>query len=127
MKPQLVHRDDNITLVYEVPGILLTILGKALEPGAEGDVINVLNAQSKRTIQGVVTGPNRVNIVVATAALSAPDTAAALAAPASPAASPAAAAAAAAPAAPAAPVAAAPRAVPAPAPFVAAPRSVVSR
>jgi len=69
MKPQVVHRDDNVTLVYEVPGILLTTRGKALESGAEGDVINVLNVQSKRTIQGTVTGPNRVNILVSTAAL----------------------------------------------------------
>jgi flagellar basal body P-ring formation protein FlgA len=63
MKSELVRRDDNITLVYEVPGILLTTQGKALESGAEGDVINVLNVQSKRTIQGVVSGPNRVTIM----------------------------------------------------------------
>jgi flagella basal body P-ring formation protein FlgA len=69
MKPQVVRRDDNVTLVYEVPGIMLTTRGKALEAGAEGDVINVLNVQSKRTIQGTVTGPNRVNILVSTAAL----------------------------------------------------------
>ncbi len=72
MKPQLVHRDDNVTLVYEVPGILLTTRGKALESGAEGDVINVLNVQSKRTVQGTVTGPNRVGILVSTAALASP-------------------------------------------------------
>jgi flagella basal body P-ring formation protein FlgA len=78
MKPQLVHREDNVTLVYEVPGILLTTRGKALEAGAEGDVINVLNVQSKRTVQGTVTGPNRVSILVSTAALPAPTTAASL-------------------------------------------------
>ncbi len=63
MKPELVRRDDNITLVYEVPGILLTTQGKALESGAEGDVINVLNVQSKRTVQGAVSGSNRVTIM----------------------------------------------------------------
>ncbi len=78
MKPQAVHRDDNVTLVYEVPGILLTTRGKALEAGAEGDVVNVLNVQSKRTVQGTVTGPNRVNILVSTAALPAPTNAASL-------------------------------------------------
>ncbi len=78
MKPQVVHRDEAVTLVYEVPGILLTTRGKALESGAEGDVINVLNVQSNRTIQGTVTGPNRVHILVSTAALSAPTTAASL-------------------------------------------------
>jgi len=77
-KPQLVHRDDSVTLVYEVPGILLTTRGKALESGAEGDLINVLNVQSKRTIQGTVSGPNRVTLMVATAAISSPATQAAL-------------------------------------------------
>ena len=36
--------------------------GKATEGGAEGDVITVLNEQSKRTVQGVVVGPGRVVI-----------------------------------------------------------------
>jgi flagella basal body P-ring formation protein FlgA len=51
-----------VTLVYEVPGITLTVRGKATEGGAEGDVISVLNEQSKRTVQGVVSGPGRVII-----------------------------------------------------------------
>ena len=62
MKPDLVQRNDTVTLVYEVPGVVLTIRGKAAEGGAEGDVINVLNEQSKRTLQGVVIGPGRVAI-----------------------------------------------------------------
>ena len=53
---------EIVTITYEVPGILLTIRGQALEAGAEGDVINVLNTQSKRTIQAVVSGPGRVSV-----------------------------------------------------------------
>lgn len=60
MKPELVQRNETVTLVYEVPGIVLTVRGKAIEGGAEGDVISVLNEQSKRTVQGVVVGPGRV-------------------------------------------------------------------
>ncbi len=60
MKPELVQRNDTVTLVYEVPGIVLTVRGKAIEGGAEGDVVSVLNEQSKRTVQGLVTGPGRV-------------------------------------------------------------------
>ena len=41
---------------------MLTVRGKAAEGGAEGDVISVLNEQSKRTVQGVVVGPGRVVI-----------------------------------------------------------------
>ena len=62
MKPELVQRNETVTLVYEVPGITLTVRGKAAEGGAEGDVISVLNEQSKRTVQGVVVGPGRVVI-----------------------------------------------------------------
>lgn len=67
IKPDRIKRDDSITLVYEVPGILLTCRGKALESGADGDVISVLNVQSNRTVQGVVSGPGRVIIAVTTA------------------------------------------------------------
>jgi flagella basal body P-ring formation protein FlgA len=62
MRPELVQRNETVTLVYEVPGITLTVRGKATEGGAEGDVIAVLNEQSKRTVQGVVVGPGRVII-----------------------------------------------------------------
>jgi flagella basal body P-ring formation protein FlgA len=62
MKPDLVQRNETVTLIYEVPGVVLTIRGKAAEGGAEGDVINVLNEQSKRTLQGVIVGPGRVAI-----------------------------------------------------------------
>lgn len=60
MKPELVQRNETVTLVYQVPGITLTVRGKATEGGAEGDVISVLNEQSKRTVQGVVVGPGHV-------------------------------------------------------------------
>jgi len=62
MKPELVQRNETVTLVYQVPGIMLTVRGKATEGGAEGDVISVLNEQSKRTVQGVIVGPGRVVI-----------------------------------------------------------------
>lgn len=62
MKPELVTRNDTVTLVYEVPGVMITARGKAIEGGAEGDIVNVLNEQSKRTVQGVVTGPGRVTV-----------------------------------------------------------------
>jgi flagella basal body P-ring formation protein FlgA len=62
MRPALVQRNETVTIVYEVPGITLTVRGKATDAGAEGDVIGVLNEQSKRTVQAVVVGPGRVMI-----------------------------------------------------------------
>ena len=69
MKPELVRRDETVTLVYEAPGVLLTIRGKALDTGSEGDLVRVLNVQSKRPAQGYVTGLGRVTIPATTAGL----------------------------------------------------------
>jgi flagella basal body P-ring formation protein FlgA len=68
MKPELVLRNENVTLQYVVPGIVLTLRGKALESGAEGDTVSVLNIQSKRTVQGTVSGLGRVTVNAAPSA-----------------------------------------------------------
>jgi len=73
-KPDLVQRDQSVTLIYETPGLYLTIRGKALEAGTEGDVVNVLNLQSKRTVPGVVTGRGQVSVAIATPRLPAETT-----------------------------------------------------
>ena len=36
MKPELVQRNETVTLTYEMPGIKLSVRGKAIEGGAEG-------------------------------------------------------------------------------------------
>jgi flagella basal body P-ring formation protein FlgA len=61
-KPEFVSRDQSVTVIYEVPGIYLTTRGKALEGGAEGDTVSVLNLQTKRTLTGVVTGRGQVTV-----------------------------------------------------------------
>lgn len=65
-KPDLVQRDQNVTLIYEAAGLYLTVRGKALDNGTEGDVVSVMNLQSKRTVSGTVTGRGQVSITVAT-------------------------------------------------------------
>jgi flagellar basal body P-ring formation protein FlgA len=62
MKPEVVQRNDTVTIVYEVPGVTLTLRGKAQEPGALGDTIGVLNEESKRVVQGTISAPGRVNV-----------------------------------------------------------------
>jgi len=66
VKPDLVQRDQNITLIYQSAGLYLTTRGKALDNGTDGDTVNVLNPQSNRTITGVVTGRGQVTIEIAT-------------------------------------------------------------
>ena len=62
MKPELVARNEQVTLIFQAPGISLTMRGTASEPGTEGDVISVMNTHSKRQVQGVVTGPGQVTV-----------------------------------------------------------------
>jgi flagella basal body P-ring formation protein FlgA len=61
-KPDLVTRDQNVTLIYESVGLYLTVRGKATEAGTEGDVVNVLNLQSKRMVSGTVVGRGQVSV-----------------------------------------------------------------
>jgi flagella basal body P-ring formation protein FlgA len=65
-KPDLVQRDDNVMLIYESTGLYLTMRGKALENGTDGDTVSVLNLQSKRTVFGTVIGRGQVAITIAT-------------------------------------------------------------
>jgi flagellar basal body P-ring formation protein FlgA len=62
MKPELVSRNEQVTLIFQAPGLSLTVRGTAMEPGTEGDVIGVTNIQTKRQLQGVVTGPGQVTV-----------------------------------------------------------------
>jgi flagella basal body P-ring formation protein FlgA len=62
MKPEIVQRSSSVTIVYQAPGITLTLRGQAQESGALGDTISVINVESKRAVQAVVTGPDRVSV-----------------------------------------------------------------
>jgi flagella basal body P-ring formation protein FlgA len=77
-KPDLVQRDDNVTLIYESAGIYLTMRGKAVDSGTEGDTVTVLNLQSKRTVSGTVIGRDQVAISIAVPRLPATDTTASI-------------------------------------------------
>jgi flagella basal body P-ring formation protein FlgA len=65
-KAELIARNDNVTITFQVPGITLTMRGKALEGGGQGDTINVLNVQSKRPVQGKIAGPGHVVVTATT-------------------------------------------------------------
>jgi len=62
MKPEIVARNDTVTIVYQAPGLVLTLRGQAQQAGALGDTIGVLNAESKRIVQGVISAPGRVTV-----------------------------------------------------------------
>ncbi|WP_370673468.1 flagellar basal body P-ring formation chaperone FlgA [Pleomorphomonas sp. PLEO] len=60
--PRIILRGDLVTLQYSRPGLTLSARGRALGDGAKGDLVSVLNEQSKRTIQGVVTSAGTVEV-----------------------------------------------------------------
>lgn len=62
MKPQIVNRDDAVTIIFKTRAITLTLRGKAVGAGAEGETISVLNPQSKRIVQATVTAPGVVTV-----------------------------------------------------------------
>ncbi len=61
-EPRIVRRGNLVTLVYESPGLALTARGKALADAAEGETVAILNEQSRRTVEGIAIGPDRVRI-----------------------------------------------------------------
>ncbi|MEQ1491403.1 MAG: flagellar basal body P-ring formation chaperone FlgA [Terricaulis sp.] len=52
-----VRRGDFVNLVYEMPGMSLNMRARALEDGAVGQGIRLMNTSSNRTIDAIVTGP----------------------------------------------------------------------
>lgn len=64
-KPEIVARGEVVTVFYEIPGMTLTLRGKASEAGAQGDTIAVVNPQSKKILQATVIGPGKVAVTAA--------------------------------------------------------------
>ncbi len=52
-----IRRGEPVTLIYSAPGMALTMRTRALEDGAVGQSVRLLNTASNRTIDAVVTGP----------------------------------------------------------------------
>lgn len=66
-REEIVGKGDLVTIVYETPGLMISMRGKANEAGAMGDSVSVINPQSKRVLQGTVSGPGRVSVRAFTA------------------------------------------------------------
>ena len=61
-RPSLVQRGASVLMVLESPGIALTAQGQALEAGAVGERIRVLNPSSRAVVEAEVTGANSVRV-----------------------------------------------------------------
>ncbi|MFA5119712.1 flagellar basal body P-ring formation chaperone FlgA [Zavarzinia sp.] len=63
--PVLVGKGSLVTLRVSLPGIELATTAKAIEQGAMGDAIRVMNLTSNRIVQAVVTGTGEAQVLVA--------------------------------------------------------------
>lgn len=60
--PVVVQKGAEVDMLLSSGALTLIARGRALENGAIGDIINVLNTRSNRTLRGVVDGPNSIRI-----------------------------------------------------------------
>ena len=61
-QPVLITRGQLVTILYQTDNMALTATGKAMENAGINQAITVINGQSNRTIQAVVSGPNLVTV-----------------------------------------------------------------
>jgi flagellar basal body P-ring formation protein FlgA len=61
-RPSMVQRGAHVLMQLDSPGISLTAEGQALEAGAVGERIRVLNPTSRAVVEAEVTGPDRVRV-----------------------------------------------------------------
>lgn len=61
-RPLLVEKNSLVTIFHKVPNMMLTAQGKALQSGADGDVVQIKNGRSNQVIEAEVIGPGRVAV-----------------------------------------------------------------
>ena len=62
MRPALVQRGSNVQMQLQAPGLSVLAQGVALESGATGERIRVLNPSSRAVVVAEVIGPGRVRV-----------------------------------------------------------------
>ena len=60
--PQIVTRGAAVTLVYKDGPMTLSARGKSMQDGARGDLVRVVNMNSNRSLEGIVTAENEITV-----------------------------------------------------------------
>ena len=61
-QPVAVERGQTVTMVFEVPGMVLTAQGRALDGAARGATVAVMNLASRAVVEAQVIAPGRVRV-----------------------------------------------------------------
>lgn len=60
--PKLIRRNQIVTIVLDIPGLMIKTEGKALADGVAGETIKVMNTQSKMIINATAVSPGVVRV-----------------------------------------------------------------
>ena len=60
--PAIVERNQIVTLTFSQGRLLIRTDGRALDRGAEGDVVRVMNLSSRTIVSGAVIGASEVSV-----------------------------------------------------------------
>ncbi|HET8997908.1 MAG TPA: flagellar basal body P-ring formation chaperone FlgA, partial [Acetobacteraceae bacterium] len=69
VRPSLVQRGATVRLELQAGGLRLTAQGIAMQSGAAGERIRVMNTASRALLEAVVSGPDAVRVLPGTAPL----------------------------------------------------------
>lgn len=61
-RPLMVERGELVTLLFEAPGIQLSVRARAMEDASDGELARFVNLQSNRTVEALVDGPGRARV-----------------------------------------------------------------
>lgn len=62
-RPIVIAKGEMVTLVMQTANMMITVIGRAAENGGQDEVIDVMNMQSHRVVQGIVESPTRVRVL----------------------------------------------------------------
>ncbi len=60
--PVLIHKNQLVTILLEIPGLVIRAEGKALASASKGEAVKVLNTQSKRIIHATARASGLVSV-----------------------------------------------------------------
>ena len=60
--PMVVKKGDVVTMTFKNNSMSLTAQGKALESGAKGEIVRIINTASNQVVEGVVTGSQAIDV-----------------------------------------------------------------
>lgn len=65
--PLIVSKGSLVTMVLQTPKMQLTSKGRAMDDAAMGEVVRIMNTQSKTVVEATVVGTNTVQVMPAAA------------------------------------------------------------